>query len=1085
MSFSVLSCKNLFVSHLGHNTVNCGNESSPCQNISYIVYKRATADDLIYVEATTTPYIIKSIIPLYQSVSLVGYKGAATIKLEYGHPLFQYSIFWSGTNVSIFLENLFFYGGGAIRKMSGSWMVNYKFSVKISNCSFKNVPNSVVSSLADSTFSNGFGTDLDVIIDNSSFYGCGGTVYVSNKVRNLVIAVSRSSIQGSSKQTGVYFRQTGIDIIGAETVSTDINILETNFTHLLRCLLIRSATSLSKVTIHRSIFIGNGEPPGSLAIHTPSTVSITNSTFMNNTGITILIFSKSQVELKNSHFLHNRGGAYHQAQSSTTFTNCHFEGNGETQYGGAIYNDLSSFCRCENCTFVENTASISGGTVYHAPFASKLQMINCHIDVGRKAPSHGYGGEVLYLGLRTSGGCDDTFIKNTTVAAAEGFYTYPSQRALLFVNSVCMENVTVRCPVGWNTSVFATFLSPDYDPYYQTVTTSCSSCPPKTYSVHSSNVLISPAFKKGYRTDQIHCYPCPYGGRCSNGIVRAQNNFWGHQLKGKFSEVRFVRCPVDYCCFGDQCQTYKSCNYNRVGILCGQCKEGYSEDTLSSDCIPNAKCSKVWFWIIFGCAGILYVIFFMYMKEIILCIGKILNLRSMLQFRSKKNDLHTPLMQDEDSHARRIATVRENSKETALSDEILYSGLIKIIFLFYQIQALFNTSLLTRQHVKEILWASREVISSIFNLKINGAYIHRASFCGFTREQAVSKEVLKLLFIIYIIVVFGIIGSLSECFRRRKKAPQNVQSITPFQDRVVSSLLQTLLLGYSVLTMSTMTLLRCQFVYGFGRVLFIDGHVSCFTRWQYILFAVLVVWIVPFPLAIYLSSRGLTEHKLSIKRFFLAITFPLGFIIQLIYFYLSHRKRNQIDDQSDSEEPDSYQSQHSDHTEAILKILQGPFRKATDPSTGNLVSLHWEAVLILRRLALIFVYTFVLNPVIQLYLMLFLLSLFLFHHEYVLPFSNRLLNRAESVSLMSLCLICALGITQAYNYAYPLTSSENFVDVLYVFSYIETFFLTAIPMLIALYILIAVLVRFLHVLWIALKIIKSCGFICWKAINRH
>ena len=1076
-------CRRLFVSHEGHNAFDCGDESNPCQNISYTVRERATGEDAVYVEAANSPYIIKETITIHHSLSLVGYKGNATIKVEYGLPLFQYSIYLSSVKISILLNDLRFEGGSIIRNINGTF--GHKFIIKISNCSFRNAPSAVVSA-----FQRDHVTDLGIIIANSSFYGCGGIIYISSKVRNLTIDVSGSFIRGS------FLNQTGIDIIYAETVNTNVNIVQTNFTYLRRCLALKNVifpASKVKATIHRSVFISSGEANGSIiAIGTPSSVLITNSTFEKNSGISIFIYSNCFVRVKNCRFLFNRGRAFYQfapKSSDTTFTRCHFEGNGEVQYGGAIYNDLNGLCRFEKSIFKENTAFISGGTIYNSPFAKQLQMINCQIYVGRKAPSGGYSGEVLYVGSRKPGtyvGCDNTFLKNVTISAPKGFDTYPSQRAMIFASKVCIHNVTVRCPNGWNTSVFAFFPN-----YYETVKTSCSACPPKTYSIHSSKVSVSSAFKEGYKIDPLHCYPCPYGGQCGNGIVRPQNNFWGYQLKDKLGEVRFVTCPVDYCCLGNQCQKYNSCNYNRVGTLCGQCREGFSEDTLTSNCIPNTECNKIWFWVIFGCAGILYAIFFMYMKEIISYIGRIFNLRRTLQFPKKRNDLEISLMQNEDIHGEKMVSVSDNSRNTSANDKIVYSGLIKIIFFFYQIQPLFDTSHVTRQHVKDILWASREVTSSIFNLKIlNGQYGHRVGLCGFTGQQPVTKVVLKFSFIIYIIVVFGITGSLSEVLRWRKKGQGNEQSITPFQVRVVASLLQTLLLGYSVLTVSTMTLLRCQSVYGFDRVLFIDGNVSCLTQWQRILFVVIIIWIVPFPLAIYLSSRGLARRELSTKRVFLAISLPLVFVIQSIYFYCYHRKQNRNNNDSDfsnshsdSEESDSNQNPYSNHTKAILDILQGPFRKTLDPSTGNLAPFHWEAVLIFRRLALISIRTFVSNQVIQLYLMLLLLSFFLFHHEFVLPFSNRLLNKAESISLMCLCLLCAMGITKAYNYAYPLTSSQNFDVVLNFFSYVETFLLIIIPILIVFYILIAIIVRFLHAVWVVLKLVAWAVLFCWRQCN--
>ena len=1018
-SFSVYSCINLFISHNGHDSLQCGPQSNPCLDISYTVNVRALPEDAINLEMDRNPYIIEETIDVKQSISLAGYRGTPTIKSRKIHSLFQYSQAELPVNVTISLENLFFSGVGAVGQIKGAY--NHEFAIKIKNCRFENVSDTVICFAGYMKEPSG---DLKINISNSSFYRCPYVVYVRRNLRNLSIDISGSTIRGFIGGYG-----DGVNIYNDVNFQKfRCNIVETIFTNLLFSIYIHFC-STGTIPFHKNTFTGNN--PSSMARYDSnsesiisvsegkSVISITKSNFIKN-FLPIYLHSKSSVHVENCQFLDNHYTAYLQWDATTTFVNCCFQKN----QGGAIFSGSESTCICKCCLFKDNTpvatSLMTKASIYQMNTAKDLQLINSTILIGRNTPKNRYRSDVLQIDSQRW-----NVLKDTLIDAPEGFESYPPQRSLISGDNLGMDNVIIRCPLGWNISLDVTVdsLSPSR---YHHLTVTCSSCPPKFYSTYKGNVLFSKKITRGYFTTQLQCFRCPYGGNCSNGVVKAQSNFWGFQ-KGTFGEVEFVRCPIGYCCQGDQCKGYNSCNNNREGILCGRCKHGYSEDLLTSNCIQNAECNKVWFWGIFVLAGMAYVTFFMYMKEILTYLGRILNLKKTFQFRSgKNNELHTLLIQGDDHHAGRQVQnyISDNSGNTERNEESFYSGFIKVVFLFYQIQDLFifSSSLLTQPHMNEIWWASRELTSSIFNMKVGARnLVHGFYLCAFTGQQPVSKVLLKLLFIIYIVCVFAVTGFLTELYKLRKKSPENQQTVTPLQIRIISSLLQTFLLGYSVLTVSTMTLLQCKPIYGFGRVLYIDGNISCFTTWQFILFVVLALWIALFPLSIYLSSRGLTKGEVSFKSFFLALAFPLGFIFQSIFVYYRQRKQilsnNTIpsDITSDTDEPDCHQEGYPEHIKAIIGLLQGPFRKTADSSTGKLAPLHWEAVLILRRLLLICVYTFVFNPVIQLYVMLFLLCLFLLHHQFVMPFSSRTLNMAESISLILLCLLCSMSIPPAYN----------------------------------------------------------------------
>ena len=891
--------------------------------------------DVICLEDNGIPYIERDIV-IRKNVSLIGYKGSPVVKFKnVSIPsdivLCRYSDFGVHTSAFIYFENLYFEGIGAVTYARGTY--HGKFDIKIHNCTFKNVPFAVVSSTSIPWGEYG---NIKINISSSLFFECYAIVY-AQIFQTLVLNMRGNSIEGSYRDVRKY---RGIDIETYQMFRhAHVYIVETNFSYLCSCLNVYSSlrNDLSgAVRIHKSTFVSSGVS-GNDRCWAPVTINlvptfITDSKFMRNMNGAIFM-TTTTAKLTNCQFLHNCGKAYYQLYATTTFTNCYFRENQASLHGAAIFNGAQSQCTCTSCIFEENYTDSYGGTIYHARDADNpLRLVNCSLVIRKKPPRYGLGGEALYLGFKAT-------ITNTTIHAP-GFTSYPSQRGLLlhsFADSAdVMDNVKIQCPVGWNISVIGVYSGKKS---FDMLAATCSSCPPNYYSLHSGEVLFSRNFTQGYKTYHIRCLPCPYGGRCSNGIVRAQDNFWAMPINDH-STLNFVRCPVGYCCHGSQCQGYDSCSNNRVGVLCGKCKEGYSEDSLTSDCLPETNCSKIWFWVIFICAGMIYVIILMYIEEICQCLAKVLNLRKALKGGEQMNDLRTPLLSSQGSKAERIvslASVTERSctkESTAMEDKCLYSGLVKILFFFYQIQTLFSLTTGPNKNVKGISWVLQLIISDFFNFKIDAIYHNRVSLCPFTGLQPVTKELLKVLFIVQMIIIVGTIGFLSEIYKRKRKTPENNQKIIAFQTRIFCSLLRMLLLGYTGLTTCIMTLLRCQSLSYFGKVLFIDGNISCYTWWQYMIFALMVLWIVPFPLAIYFASPGLTKLKISFKTFFLALTFPLPFVMHSIFTFCLHHGRNEDSGLSnrlcDSGDPRVLKDQYSVDVSAVLKVLQGPFRQTSN-----------------------------------------------------------------------------------------------------------------------------------------------------------
>ena len=108
----------------------------------------------------------------------------------------------------------------------------------------------------------------------------------------------------------------------------------------------------------------------------------------------------------------------------------------------------------------------------------------------------------------------------------------------------------------------------------------------------------------------VNCLPCPLGGYCDK-TISSKANFWGFVIDRE-QIVSFIPCPSQYCCKGTQqnpCVGLDTCAPNRVGRICGQCKEDHYIDLFSAQCVPAKKCADKRFATValFAGAVLLYV----------------------------------------------------------------------------------------------------------------------------------------------------------------------------------------------------------------------------------------------------------------------------------------------------------------------------------------------------------------------------------------------------------------------------------------------------------------------------------------------
>ena len=105
---------------------------------------------------------------------------------------------------------------------------------------------------------------------------------------------------------------------------------------------------------------------------------------------------------------------------------------------------------------------------------------------------------------------------------------------------------------------------------------------------------------------------CPFGVDFCSTILNVTSGFWtNYTPAGQLNNV--LRCPTGYCGCGSElaCPLYPPlsidyrpedalCNGNRTGVLCGGCKQNFTQSLDGVTCMSNDECAKnvVWTWVV-------------------------------------------------------------------------------------------------------------------------------------------------------------------------------------------------------------------------------------------------------------------------------------------------------------------------------------------------------------------------------------------------------------------------------------------------------------------------------------------------------
>ena len=812
---------------------------------------------------------------------------------------------------------------------------------------------------------------------------------------------------------------------------------------------------------------------------------IGNSTFVNNTGIiggAIYIGSadKAYLTINTSIFLSNKaldsgGAVFSTGNVDISITRSTFKGNickppkeilppktrgfSPRGIGGALH--FESFHTLAeavivNSIFKNNSADFMGGSIYAN---QKIAMSHVTLKTSRQQKDTSYVA-TLVSSIKSCALENVTFgVRNAIDSRVIAFFSGGRHALRLDRQStfICQKGSLMK------EKSFSTDKH-----WFRLFTFHCGLCPPDFYSLRYS---ISTNGTK----NNAKCLRCPSGGMCRSGLLKAKDNFWGYE-DDKWGIVKFIALPRGYGCSGSQCVTHDVCAPNRQGTLCGTCKNGYSESVLSAKCISNEQCKQSKFWLIASFSLLLFLTCFFY-KQVIINFVK-----SEFKVKRKKNlqrdveeDAQVGLITDDgymtsNAYLQSNAQIEgrdntaDNRSRHETHDSDIVTGLIKVMFYFYQIEYILRSY--SSDVGSHIFLRLRQVVGSLFNFEFSSG--HDGSFsCALIDMTPIGKIALRISFVAMVFVILISLLASTYVYQRirgrlgyQAETSQSVARTTSFGEKITWMLFELALLSYAVITKAVFALLTCIQV-GSRQVLFIQGNIQCHKPWQYALLGVGFCWVIPFCLFVIVLPGLLKRRNITKKGIFFGLSFPLLFL-----FYFLHATCV-----SKQQQRQQNLAQTDYGTLGILKILAGPFK------TTRKHHIRWEGVYLVRRLILLSVNAFVEDQISKLYTMLLIQVLFLLHHVYIRPFKSKFLNSLEATSLTALIMINCVKTFAVYDYEHGFREEAAGLYLFKAFAWTELALVLCGPIVIGLAVAVLVVARILHVSF------KLVSFLYRKALG--
>ena len=247
----------------------------------------------------------------------------------------------------------------------------------------------------------------------------------------------------------------------------------------------------------------------------------------------------------------------------------------------------------------------------------------------------------------------------------------------------------------------------------------------------------------------------------------------------------------------------------------------------------------------------------------------------------------------------------------------------------------------------------------------------------------------KLLF--KVIPVFGTLVVIFVLYFFNVIISKVRRTFPPSPSSYLQASIKTAFLGYVTLATVSISLVRCVSVADENRWFF-NGNVICYQWWQYVSFAFIGFFVVPFIFVLMWTSFAMQSDKVTVKQFLLAIVFPLPALLLWLL-----RRRFPFG---------GVNFEENQNLIALKEMLLGPYKRPEE-NRNKFGAVYWQSILIARRFILVVIYCIVTEPSAKLFCMTLVCVLVLGSHLIVKPFRNSFANNLESISLL---LLVTLGL---------------------------------------------------------------------------
>ena len=572
-------------------------------------------------------------------------------------------------------------------------------------------------------------------------------------------------------------------------------------------------------------------------------------------------------------------------------------------------------------------------------------------------------------------------------------------------------------------------------------------CPEGTYSIHRGT-------RRRLSDKHVNCYPCPVGGNCSLPLA-AQPNFWGYPENEDI--VSFQLCPEGYCClpsahnkcfYNNTSYLHSGCQGNRTGILCGQCKQNFTEGLFTTECVRAKDCTHSWYLVVFFALTSLFALYLVRKPPVFEEVGK-----QLTWFIPRRKEGNNQVICSLDSTARK--SVSPNY------------GFLKIIFYFYQVAGVLTVS---SYGVKNILRNKIVLpVNNLFNLKLYANTNWR--ICPWPILTPLLKTMFHLVTVMTILFSIPIIYLLHSGLNKLRKRRPTLPPAGPY----FGAVLEIVLLGYSAVTGTTVRLLHCVSIQEKSRWYY-DAQYLCWHKWwQHAAFVVIALNLFPFILTLYFTSLQLYRGKISGKIFLLASILPFPYLLFVLYHHVKKKITRRPDYQAipstassgHDEEHDSNSSTSIKHS--LLEVLCGPFTKPQDDQSDGRI--YWESILIGRRFLIIVIGWWQLDHALMRSVCLTILYLvFLLHHISQRPFAQCRANITETVSSATLVVIGVLNVGLTCTGSDMSGMNQAYISILWTS---EAVLLGVLPLAIALFLSLSLVSQILRLGILLIKVIRS------------